>query len=728
MAQEARNTERYTSRRSNVKLRYNEIKFVSAGDMVQEKFKALDEGSADNGQKSEQPNEDPTIVDQNDVQGDCEKQLDGTVKEHQDGLQEEDEASAEPDIDPDDMFIIDSKGEDPAKQLQAVNPTTAHAALSAAELDSSEDEVVFTGRGRRLQLSSAHWSERPNTGLDAWTRALSSQDDGDDDDQNPSTSHPVSMSDNESEPAIIYTSEPVPRHHPTKVDGFISFKGPQKRSGGRKPRKPGLHWDSDDSEILADYIANMMDDDTSGEDEDEDAGLKQIQVQDRTSRLRTESWSSADLEDLNDLSSSDELPDQVGRIFSMRERGEGIQYLLIGVGQSADEARWVREELLTMPGAVECIQEFRENAELIASRQTVDSDSSTDDLDEEDEEDELDPSPDADEQEMTDEQMARLLQTQESFGLGTNDVLLFDGNAGFDDFENILGSKFPYKSSSQSKKRRNRKGNFPSASAFADALDQNPYGGFDVMDFDRPSLKKKPKGRRHAHQQDFGLSDSELEWELQTSWENDRKKKKAKKQEREELRSQGLLGTKPGKINMKAKYTEGMSIEDAKQEIRTFLGSSSQSLSLPPMDKRNRKLVHEMANMLSLKSLSRGNGTSRFPILTKTSRTPNLEGQSFHQVDRVFASGRFMRRMDRPHRSLGGAKPVAKARGGTKAASYMDGDVVGASAPEIGAGNKGRAMLEKMGWSTGTALGAVNNKGILHPVVHVVKNTKAGLG
>jgi hypothetical protein len=58
----------------------------------------------------------------------------------------------------------------------------------------------------------------------------------------------------------------------------------------------------------------------------------------------------------------------------------------------------------------------------------------------------------------------------------------------------------------------------------------------------------------------------------------------------------------------------------------------------------------------------------------------------------------------------------------------MEGDIVGGSAPEIGAENKGRAMLEKMGWSTGTALGAINNKGILLPVAHVVKNSKAGLG
>lgn len=67
-------------------------------------------------------------------------------------------------------------------------------------------------------------------------------------------------------------------------------------------------------------------------------------------------------------------------------------------------------------------------------------------------------------------------------------------------------------------------------------------------------------------------------------------------------------------------------------------------------------------------------------------------------------------------------------RGISSAVSYRDGDIVGGSAPEIGVENKGRAMLKKMGWSTGTALGAINNKGILLPVTHVVKTTKAGLG
>jgi hypothetical protein len=59
---------------------------------------------------------------------------------------------------------------------------------------------------------------------------------------------------------------------------------------------------------------------------------------------------------------------------------------------------------------------------------------------------------------------------------------------------------------------------------------------------------------------------------------------------------------------------------------------------------------------------------------------------------------------------------------------YKNGDIIGGLAPELGVENKGRAMLEKMGWSHGTALGAENNKGILQPVTAVVKTGKSGLG
>ena len=73
---------------------------------------------------------------------------------------------------------------------------------------------------------------------------------------------------------------------------------------------------------------------------------------------------------------------------------------------------------------------------------------------------------------------------------------------------------------------------------------------------------------------------------------------------------------------------------------------------------------------------------------------------------------------------------VRKPRGQSDrfAVSYRDGEIVGATAPELTADNVGNQLMRKLGWTPGEALGAHDNKGILHPVTHVVKTTKAGLG
>lgn len=92
-------------------------------------------------------------------------------------------------------------------------------------------------------------------------------------------------------------------------------------------------------------------------------------------------------------------------------------------------------------------------------------------------------------------------------------------------------------------------------------------------------------------------------------------------------------------------------------------------------------------------------------------------------------SGRFLPRLDKATRK--GALAGRGRRGGAAGAgiSYRDGEVVGAAAPEIGQENRGRTMLEKMGWSTGTALGALNNnRGLVQPVAQVVKTSRSGLG
>jgi hypothetical protein len=145
------------------------------------------------------------------------------------------------------------------------------------------------------------------------------------------------------------------------------------------------------------------------------------------------------------------------------------------------------------------------------------------------------------------------------------------------------------------------------------------------------------------------------------------------------------------------------------------------------MDKADRKAIHELANAFNLKSKSAGTGNKRFPVLYRTSRTLAYAERTFDAVENRLTR-RFLPRMDVSGKKAGGLKGGRAGFGSSAAATYRDGDVVGASAPELGAENRGRAMLEKMGWSTGTALGAMNNKGILQPVSHVVKTTKAGLG
>lgn len=150
------------------------------------------------------------------------------------------------------------------------------------------------------------------------------------------------------------------------------------------------------------------------------------------------------------------------------------------------------------------------------------------------------------------------------------------------------------------------------------------------------------------------------------------------------------------------------------------------------MDKKDRKSVHDIANVFKLKSKSVGGGNSRFPILYKTSRTIKYNEETNFKVEAQLSRKHFFPNMDK-RRKVGSVACKRAARGHSgggagAAVSYRDGEIVGGSAPELGTENRGRAMLEKMGWSTGTALGALNNKGIMQPVVHVVKTTKAGLG
>ncbi|KAI3392238.1 hypothetical protein diail_5958 [Diaporthe ilicicola] len=337
----------------------------------------------------------------------------------------------------------------------------------------------------------------------------------------------------------------------------------------------------------------------------------------------------------------------------------------------------------------------------------------------------------ADDTDMADEALARLLAKHEELGLDDDDLMLLSGTG----FGGVSSStnKTSYARNditvgfrSEGTAKSSRRGPVPSAREVADAFDD-----LDLMDWGRHNPPRKPKTKRG--QPTFDISDSELEETLQATWKADRLRKREKKQQREELRAQGLLGKNVDPSDPRVKYQTGMTLDQIKEEMRNFLCGTDESLTLPPMDASARKIIHELANKFSIKSKSAGHGETRRPSLYRTKRTLRYSEPFFEQVF-ARAGRRYFPRLDlkgkAPRRGGGGAGGTGRSGRGVSLAAFTlkDGEVVGGGAPELDQANKGRAMLEKMGWSTGMALGSQDNKGILQPLASVVKRTKAGLG
>jgi hypothetical protein len=168
---------------------------------------------------------------------------------------------------------------------------------------------------------------------------------------------------------------------------------------------------------------------------------------------------------------------------------------------------------------------------------------------------------------MDDETLARLLAKQEELGMGSDELLLSSGA-----FDGRLSADYRY----SSQKSRRSKGAprasgraFASASAVADAFDD-----LDLMDWQRPSLQNQRKRGRRGEPPVFGLSDSDMEQTLQAAWQKDRESKKSRKLRREELRAQGLLGKHANPDDPRLRYPTGMTLEDIKVEMRSFLEGS----------------------------------------------------------------------------------------------------------------------------------------------------------
>ena len=477
-----------------------------------------------------------------------------------------------------DIFIVDTEDATPYPEVE-LPPPTVRCSLSPVPSDSSEELVVFRGRNRSRQCRGTnvfHQTERLQT-RQPMNSDLGFRDIHD------STNQQVGK------PRKPRTNSSLAKR---KVVGSIDMA----EGTTIKSRRVRDSMGKEHEKIMEDYIQNMRanPEDNCDQLESKSFGLldpgasKDDMWQAETVASLTKEaisnsrsgWSNKDLDEFEALGSTIDVPDTVVSILSRRQRPSGVHYLVVREGYDLDDARWVTRSCLEKLCAPELVSIFDFNEKERANTSVVSSDIDTEalrilDIDDEAEntgsEDDLIKSKKAS---ITDEEIALRLAKHEQLGFSSSEVMRFTGNEveGWSDDEGInrlVQATRKYSGGNVMTRRRNVNGT-ASARAFGDALIQDPYGGFDVMDHERSSLRRRPKGGHGVLP--IELSDSELEASVLLAWENDRTKKKLQKQERLKLRTQGLLN-KRNKVDMKAKYREGMPFVSFKEEFRDFLDS-----------------------------------------------------------------------------------------------------------------------------------------------------------
>lgn len=166
---------------------------------------------------------------------------------------------------------------------------------------------------------------------------------------------------------------------------------------------------------------------------------------------------------------------------------------------------------------------------------------------------------------MDDEGLARLLAKQEELGIDDEELVLFSSEG----FEVLPSSNKQRKArlrgkSATTASKGHACGFAPSASVIADVFDE-----LDLMDWDRHNPPRKSKSKRGLP--DLEHLDPEIAATLEATWQKDRLRKKERRQAREELRAQGLLGKNADPNDLRQKYQTGMTLDQIKEEMRNFL-------------------------------------------------------------------------------------------------------------------------------------------------------------
>ena len=177
------------------------------------------------------------------------------------------------------------------------------------------------------------------------------------------------------------------------------------------------------------------------------------------------------------------------------------------------------------------------------------------------------------------------------------------------------------------------------------------------------------------------------------------------------------------------KFSDGMSLDDLRETLDDFLSAPGDTQkAFPPMEKGERKLLHEIAHVFDLTSVSRGAGKSRFTVLSKRARTPTYLDERRWARATALSNRSFFKAAGKGRSGTGTPARAGRGGGFSKAAvGYANGDVVGAAAPEIADTSFGHKLMLKMGWEKGMALGK-GGEGMLVPVEARVKSGRGGLG
>lgn len=619
---EARNTERHSLWSSNVQLRHTQVNFVRAEELDANTLTENRDEGRKNGNSmkraasgpSTRPNTTYRSIEMNGEECKLEDSGKGGQADIEglfSGLDMPLESSS-PLVSRERVFLIDTVGS--GKTNTGMHPPVLRSS-SPSSSSSSDEVIIFMGRsrtqGRRPSKATSGVASAtcldPLENVFAGSRII--------EDRVTMLSPLKSDTVRVSALSVRSSEENVTLSQPVAAERRVeqTHKNGKRKKRSKKPTDVIGQKNAIEAEdaSLADYIANMSDD----AQQDSSIASTPIYRQGLSAtgtgkgRRKTEPsssepraqhssalesrWNISDIEDLEDLSTSDEVLGSIKAIISKRERPSGLQYLVVCEEYTVDDARWIPHTSLESESAVKSIRLYEAEEQLQSHYSADDSDTSLlsdgERAQESDTDDELEALRDEEDllqrrnERLTDEKIARLLAKQEELGLGSNEVMLFD-----DDFVNDITSsdhtKAEHVSSTrkklgsvnhQKRGKRSMGGAFQQASALANLLDQDHYSGFDIMDHDRPSLKTRLMGRQGA--QPFDVSDTDLELSLSSAWHKDRLKKQAKKHEREELRAQGLLGKKNRKKpDLHAKYLEGMTMDQIKDEITGFISSTNE--------------------------------------------------------------------------------------------------------------------------------------------------------